>query len=173
MADQQPPTESLDLLEDEMDEEQEVNNVSEKTRVRIAMDSGAARHTINKDDLPKGSVITPNTSGKHFVGPGGEHIQKYGSCKVIMDGECGKAGCEWQAADVTRALHSVSTTTGPPTGPGNYDVLFNNRLGVVVPAGWVDKVLQHAKPLAKYHREGGLYIADMELSGFTRPGAGK
>ena len=126
----------MDLIEeDETEESQEVNNVCETTKVRVAMDSGAVKHTINEDSLPKGAVLIPNTSGKHFVGAGGDHIPRLGSCKTLMSGECGKAGCEWQVADVTRALHSVSTTTGPPTGSGNYDVLFNNRMGVVVPAG--------------------------------------
>ena len=50
---------------------------------------------------------------------------------------------------------------------------LNNGMGVVVPAGWVDKVLEKVKPLAKYNREGGLYLADMELSGFTRQGQGR
>ena len=138
--------------------------------MKVAIDSGAVRHTINPKDLPSGSDITPNTNGKHFVGADGGFIERYGSCKTIMEGECGRAGCEWQAADVTKALHSVSTTCGSPDGPGKYDVLFNNREGVIVPPGVVERILATVKPLARYKREGGLYVADMSLSGFTRQG---
>ena len=59
-------------------------------------------------------------------------------------------------------------------GPGTHDILFNNKIGVVVPAGVVDRILKVVKPIMKYKRKGGLYVAEMELSaldntGFTRP----
>ena len=50
------------------------------------------------------------------------------------------------------------------------DVLFNNKVCVVVPPGVVDAVLRQIKPVARYHREGGLYIADFTLSDFARQG---
>ena len=155
------------------DEDEEVNAVQDKVRIKVAMDSGAVRHTINPRELPPGSTIAPNTTGKHFVGADGSFIEKFGSCKTVMESECGRASCEWQAADVTKALHSVSTTTGPADGEGRYDVLFNNKVGVIVPPGIVDKILATVKPLARYKREGGLYVADMSLSGFTRQGEKK
>ena len=73
-------------------------------------------------------------------------------------------------ADVTRSLNSVSQICGPQSGPGKADVLFNNRFGVVVPPGIVDEVFAKIKLLAEYPREGGLYVADVSLSGFTRQG---
>ena len=66
-------------------------------------------------------------------------------------------------------MHSVSRTTGPADGPGNYDVLFNNRLGLVVPAGIVDKILEKIKPIMQYDRRGGLPCAEVKLLSFLRP----
>ena len=77
--------------------------------------------------------------------------------------------CKYKVADVVRTLHSVSRTTGPADGPGNYDVLFNNRLGVVVPAGIVDKIFEKINPIMQNDRRGGLYCAEVKLSSFLRP----
>ena len=50
------------------------------------------------------------------------------------------------------------------------DVLFNAGKCVVVPPGIVDKILEHVEPLMQYERKGGLYVADIERSGFHRQG---
>ena len=76
---------------------------------------------------------------------------------------------EWQAADVSKALRSIRATTGPEDGPGTHDVLFNNKLGVVVPPGVVNKILERIRPIFKYDRSGGLYTAKVKLSSCTRP----
>ena len=81
-----------------------------------------------------------------------------------------KVSCNWCAADVSKALHSISETIGPFDGPGKHDVLFNNRVGVVVPPGIVAMILKRIKPLLTYDRRGGLYCADLEVSSFPRPG---
>jgi hypothetical protein len=151
-------------------------NEASKVRVTVAMDSGAAKNVANPNDLPRGVKITPNTSGKHFVGPGGECIVKHGTCTTVVDGGHGKMQCRWHAADVTRPLHAVSQVAGPEDGDGLHDVLFTNKKCVVVPPGIVEKVLKVIKPLAEYKRKGGLYLADLELScmpeeDFPRPGA--
>ena len=52
-------------------------------------------------------------------------------------------------------------------------MLFNNRVGVVVPPGVVDTVLKYVKPLMQYDREGELYVAEVTMSGFARPGRGQ
>ena len=114
--------------------------------------------------------MQPNKTGKHFVGAGGERITKHGKCITMMTGEHGKVGCRWQLADVTRPLYSVSRIAGPEDGPGDHDVLFNNKRAVVVPPGVVEKVLQSVKPVAEYKRSGGLYLAEMTLSDFVRQG---
>ena len=71
---------------------------------------------------------------------------------------------------MARPLTSVSQVTGPADGEGNQDVLFNNKVCVVVPPGVVAAVLKQIKPIAQYKREGGLYLADFTLSDFVRQG---
>jgi hypothetical protein len=47
-------------------------------------------------------------------------------------------------------------------------VLFNNDLCVVVPPGIVAEILKRVTPVAKYDREGNLYVGDMTMSSFRR-----
>ena len=160
---------SLMILEEEADE---INAVRETTTVRVAMDSGAVKSVIHPKALPSGVVITPNDSGKHFSGAGGEIIEKYCECVTNMTTKTGNdIGCGWNAADVARPLHAVSQVTGPADhATGKHDVLFNNKRCVVVEAGVVERLLLSIKPIAEYTREGNLYLADMILSPFDRPG---
>ena len=106
---------------------------------------------------------------RHFVSANDAHIEAYGGCDTFMSTGEGPMACKYQVADVARTLHSVSRTTGPADGPGKYDVLFNNRLGVVVPARIVDKILEKIKPVMQYDRRGGLFCAKVKLSSFGRP----
>ena len=98
---------------------------------------------------------------------------RYGRADTLMPGESGTVGCRWQTADVTRALHSVSTVAGPPGVEGRQDVLFNNTCCYVVEPGIVERILRETKPIATYPRKGNLYLADMKLSSFTRQVQGK
>ena len=134
------------------------------------MDSGSVANVTHPVNIPDGVRIEPNLTGKHFNGAGGETIQKHGDCLTLMKGEMGEVGCRWQVADVIRPLNSVSQVTGPTEGPGEHDVLFNNKRCVVVPPGVVDRVLQELRPIAEYPRVGGLYVAEMTLSPFPRQG---
>ena len=120
--------------------------------------------------MPKSVVISLNTTGKHFTGAGGDLIEKHGTATTSMSGARGAVGCKWDLADVTRSLNSVSQICRPENGPGKADILFNNQRGVVVPPGIVDQILKKVAPIAEYPREGGLYVAEMTLSGFTRQG---
>ena len=52
---------------------------------------------------------------------------------------------------------------------GHQDVVFNNKTCVVVPPGVVAAIMEHVTPVAEYLREGNLYLAEVELSSFTRP----
>ena len=109
------------------------------------MDSGAVANVINRNDLPKG-VVPDGIVKTHFVGASGEHIENYGTCRTLLKGNMQDVVTEWQAADVSKALHSISATTGPEDGPGIHDVLFNNKMGVVVPprSGQQDPRADHA-----------------------------
>ena len=100
----------------------------------------------------------------------GGDIKKFGKVVTMMESADGKVGCGWTACAVTRPLHAVSKIAGPEDGPGVQDVMFNNRIGVVMPPGLVDLLLQHIKPVAKYPRRGNLYVGDFEASSFQRPG---
>ncbi len=71
---------------------------------------------------------------------------------------------------MARPLHSVSCITGAPEGPGDQDVLFNNRRCVVVPPGVVERILREVTPVMEYKREGNLYLAELTMSAFGRPG---
>ena len=79
-------------------------------------------------------------------------------------------GCGWTACAVTRPLQSVSKIAGPEDGPGVQDVMFNNRIGVVMQPGLLGILHTHVEPVAKYPRRGNLYVGDFNVSSFQRPG---
>ncbi len=79
-------------------------------------------------------------------------------------------GAGGRSQDVTRPLNSVSQVSGPHDGPGLQDVVFNNKCCYVIPPGIVEQIIKPMKPVAKYPREGGLYIADFALTSFARQG---
>ena len=154
------------LLMDEMEEL--IGAATEVVEVEVAIDSGCVGNAIHPKQLPLDAKPTPNTSGKHYTGAGGDTIEKYGNCDTLLDGEHGEVGCNWNLANVTRALHSVAVTTGEIEKPKN-DVLFNAGKCVVVPPGIVDRILAYIKPIIQYNRNGNIYTAKMKMSSFTRP----
>ena len=163
--------EAIKLLEDEYGDEELIAGIQDEVKVKVAMDSGAVAPVVNPEDLPAGCQVVKDTSGKDFVGAGGERIRKYGTAKTIMCGKHGRVLCDWRVADVTRPLHSVSHVTGPEEHPVGYqDVLFNNKKCVVVPPGVVERILATITPVAEYTRTGGLYLAEMTMSSFARQG---
>ena len=145
-------------------------SVMQETQIRVAIDSGAVRSVAHPSVMPAGIKITPNVDGKHFSGAGGESTERFGECETLLTGADSQINGRWSLADVYRPLHSVSQSTGPRDEDGNLDVLFNNKACVVVPSGVVDAVLRQIKPVARYHREGGLYVAGFTLSDFARQG---
>ena len=172
-ADEQPEHDGPVNMLIEEEEDELLGNIRERVRIRPAMDSGAVANVLHPKDLPADAEPKPNTSGRHFVGANNSKIEKYGSCVTQLESELGVIGCNWQLADVSRPLHSVSEVTGPAEHPtGKQDVLFNNRKCVVVPPGVVDRILKELNitPVAQYDREGNLYLADMVMSTFGRPG---
>ena len=152
--------------------EEELMVATEKVRIKPAMDSGSVRNVINPSELPCDVEVKPNTSGRHFAGANNSRIEKYGSCTTKMESEHGEVLCDWEMADVTRPLHSVSQVAGPRDGPGKFDVLFNNKRCIVVPPGVVEQIAQRlqGRIQAEYPREGNLYVGDMTISGFGRQG---
>ena len=145
----------------------------DEVRIKIAADTGAVDNVVGPSALPGNVHVEPNKTGRHFVGASNEHIECHGSCDTVLQSDHGQVACEWKVADVSRALHSISKVAGPADGPGDHDVLFNNRIGVVVPPGVVDLILKYVSPIMQYDREGGLYVAEVKMSGFPRPGPGQ
>ena len=144
----------------------------QETKIPVAMDSGSCDNVVHPDDLPEDIVIVADPPGtKHFKGANDSHIERYGTIATTLkqDGKAAIKG-NWVGADVSRALHSVSTVCGPPVAP-KQDVLFDSEKCYVVPPGIVKKIMQTIKAVAEYDRVGGLYIAEMTVSSFTRQGA--
>ena len=140
-------------------------------KIRVALDSAACDNVIDPNGLPNDAEFEPNENDKHFKGANDSHIERYGSCKTIMNGKHGEVGCNWQMAAVSRALHSAGVVAGPKDGPGKQDILFNNEKAFVVAPGIVGKIMEHCKAVAEYDREGNLYVGEMTLQSFHRQGA--
>jgi hypothetical protein len=158
------------LLEDEILIDDILGGMAEEQiKMKVTLDSGAVANVMNMEQVPRNVKVQPNTTGKHFVGPGGEKILNHGTCETQLETGKGKIGCKWKVADVTRSLHAVTQIAGPPGAPA-HDILFNNEIGVVVPHGIVNEILKKVKPIAEYHREGNLYCATMTVSDFHRQG---
>ena len=117
--------------------------------------------------LPAGVKVTSNLTAKHFSGAGGEVIERSGDCEILFPGRDSCVRSRWNLADVSRLLRSVSRITGPIDGNGSQDVLFKQKVCVVVPQGIVDAIIRQIKPIALYWLEGKLYLADFPL-GFCR-----
>ena len=162
--------EDLALLESDELEDLIANTVDEVT-LQVAVDSGSCANVAHPDDMPKGCVLEPNVDDKHFSGAGGDRIKKYGTCKTKCTGSAGDFTTNWSCAEVTRALHSVSTIAGPEDHPTGYqDVIFNTKRCCVVLPGIVNLIMTKFKAVAGYNRAGGLYFADITLSSFARQG---
>ena len=146
--------------------------VVKEAKIPVAMDSGSCENVIHPDDLPEGFKVIPNAPDvQHFKGANDSHIERYGTIETVMrqDGKQPIRG-DWVGADVSRALHSVSKVCGKPTAP-KQDVLFDADNCFVVAPGIVKQIMKQIKAIAEYQRLGGLYVAEMTVSSFTRPGA--
>ena len=123
--------------------------------------------------MPSAVNYIPNTTGRHFVGDNNAHVETYGSCETIPTSvENGSMGCQWQTADVPRALHSVAKVTVPKSGAAKQDVLFDNAVCVVVPLGAVKEIFKKIKIVMRCERQGDLYTAELSMSSFQQPGQG-
>lgn len=147
-----------------------IATVSDVVTVQVAMDSAAVDNVIGPSELPQDADIMPNTTGKHFRGANNAHIEKYGVTSTILESADNRVSCDWAVSDVNQALHSVAKVAGPPKVPGKQDVLFDNDQCVVMPPGIVKELLKRIKPVMRYEREGNLYLAQLKMSSFTRPG---
>ena len=168
------------------DEEEEVLATEDEVVVKIASDSGAVDHITNPASVPGSVVIRKPVKMRNFVGAGGEGIKNYGEASVTLETSEGNfINSVSQVADVCRPLHSTSKTCD-----GGHEMLYTKKEGIVVPEGAFSQFLgllasQGIKPLARYQREGGLYVATMKVRPtktdprrdkepvFPRPGQGQ
>ena len=157
------------IFEDSDDEDETVAVAAASMKASVALDSGASDHVIGLEDLPEG-VVPEGPVGKPFTDASGGGIKKFGKVNLLMQNSETKVGARWNACGVTRPLQSVSKTAGPEDGPGEQDIMFNNKLGVIMPPGLANMILKHIKPVATYPRHGGLYVCELELSSFPRQG---
>ena len=143
-----------------------------RCRMTVALDSGAGDHVVGPDDIPNFNIepSAGSRAGRGFIAANGNKIANLGQSKVrVMDSEANSAfRSVVQVAEVSRPLYSVSKICD--SNPG-VEVTFNSRAAQVK-----DK---NGKIVAKFKRQGGLYLADLEFTdqtdsqpGFTRPGVG-
>ena len=146
------------------DEEEEVLATEDEVVVKIASDSGAVDHITNPASVPGSVVVRKPARMRNFVGAGGEGIKNYGEALVTLETSEGNfINSVSQVADVCRPLHSTSKTCD-----GGHEMLYTKTEGIVVPEGAFSQFLgllasRGVKPLARYQREGGLYVATMKV----------
>ena len=123
--------------------------------LEVTADTGAVDNVANPRDLPGFAIQESHGSknGKHFVGAGAERIENQGEVKLSMkpvDGG-GKLGATFQAADITRALMSITKVCD--SAPGT-TVTFDSKVGLVKRGG---------RDIAKFYRKGGLYVMKVKV----------
>ena len=136
------------------------------TKLKVALDSGAGAHVINKRDAP-GYSVKPSAmskAGAAFLAADGGRIPNYGEVTVSMvshdsKGEPHRISSRFEAADVTRALWSVGLICD-----SGLDVTFAAERALVS-----DK---DGQEVCVFHRTNGLYVAEVQVEnpGFHRPG---
>ena len=123
--------------------------------LEVTADTGAVDNVANPRDLPGFAIQESygSMNGKHFVGAGAERIENQGEVKLSMkpvDGG-GKLGATFQAADITRALMSITKVCD--SAPGT-TVTFDSKVGLVKRGG---------RDIAKFYRKGGLYVMKVKV----------
>ncbi len=130
--------------------------------IKVAADSGAGDH-VAAEELVGAHLVVPSPgsrNGCHFVSASGGRMKNRGEAKLKLNdpraGTILTSTC--QVADVTRAVYSVSKMCDE-----GCVVTFTDAEGIVTKDG---------KVVARFVREGGLYVAEMKILGSaddTRP----
>ena len=160
------------VLEGEAFDELNVADGSAEDTIQVALDSGAGEHVASRSVAPKYSVAESagSRAGQHFVAAGGARIANEGQFKLRLrsggpaKGEGKDIESTFQVAKVTRPLWSVGRICDE-----GFSINFTQTQAVVQ-----DKL---GKAVCKFHRKGGLYVADLQLKSpavrsqdFTRRG---
>jgi hypothetical protein len=147
-------------IEYESDDE-ELFNMDDEVEIEVAQDSGSVDHCANPKDIPKAVKIVKPENGKlrNFVAANGDRIKNYGKAHVSLIQEGGNVvDGSFNVADVTRPLHSTGKICDE-----SKEVLFTKGEATVVPAGALSQFLGAVRHIAKYKRDGGLYLAKMKV----------
>jgi len=143
----------------ELDEDEEVNALPARSVIKVAIDSGAADHVINPEDVPGHSVVPSagSKAGKHFLAAGGHRIPNQGQLNLMVSGEgfAKRVKSTFQAAPVTRPLLSVSKICD-----SGCKVLFDKDRATIRKDG---------RNVGTFVRRGGLYVAELMVQDPDRP----
>jgi len=139
------------------------------TTLKVALDSGAGVHVINRQDAP-GCKVTPSAmsrAGAAFLAADGGRIANHGALTVNMvatdsAGAKHQISSRFEAADVTRALWSVG-------------LICDSGLAVQFSAEKATVADQAGNEICVFERCNGLYVAEVQIENpmaedFTRPG---
>ncbi len=126
---------------------------SQPRMIRVALDSGAGDHVASPADL-EGFVVEESPGSKanrHFIAANGQRIANHCQvqAKVLHDKLGTSFGSTFQVAEVSRPLYSVSKMCD-----AGAKVTIDAREALVHKGG---------RLLARFERQGGLYLADFTV----------
>ena len=153
--------EPMAAMEYESDDDDEVLNMDDEVEIEVAQDSGSVDHCASPKDIPKAVKVMKPENGRlrNFVAANGDRIKNYGKAHVSLIQEGGNVvDGSFNVADVTRPLHSTGKICDE-----SKEVLFTKGEATVVPAGALSQFLGAVRHIAKYKRDGGLYLAKMKV----------
>jgi hypothetical protein len=140
------------------------------TEIEITLDSGCCEHVMDLGDAPGyGAFIVESAGSKrrqNFVVGNGQRVPNEGQIVLNLEGDLGlqsgkrKMTSTFQVAEVTRPLMSVSRVCDK-----GMRCIFEDTHALII-----DK--KTGREVAKFERQGGLYIARMKLKppeGFAGP----
>jgi hypothetical protein len=149
----------------------ELLNTEQVKSIKVAFDTGAGAHVAAPEDLAGFQIeeSAASRAGRGFIAANRERIANQGQVRIkVRERDFGNAlKTVFQVADVSRPLISGSGVCDE----GN-EVLMNSREAIV-------RREDTKKVVAKFKREGGLYVAEMDvITGeppmpFTRQGVNK
>ena len=140
------------------------------TEIEITLDSGCCEHVMDLGDAPGyGAFIVESAASRrrqNFVVGNGQRVPNEGQIVLNLEGDLGlqsgkrKMTSTFQVAEVTRPLMSVSRVCDK-----GMRCIFEDTHALII-----DK--KTGREVAKFERQGGLYIARMKLKppeGFAGP----
>jgi hypothetical protein len=129
-------------------------------KMQVALDSGAGDHVVGPDDIPNFQVESSagSRAGRGFIAADGNKIPNLGQAQVRVRDSATHSTFRsvLQVAEVSRPLYSVGKICD--TGA---EVSFTSTQATVK-----DK---NGRVVAKFKREGGLYLAELEFTDQSQP----